>query len=695
MLSVEQRFHKEIEVEQLWAVTEHGGYVFASMLLVSSTLIFGLWTSASHERLVVWFVLLTVINLLKWLTLHYYFHHKERLLINLAEFKRVTLVFALLTGLCWCWCVVWFLTPTQSGNALLIGMTVSIEIIGAMLTWTSYVPAIIAISLPPAIPLIVSIFLEGSPIFIASAVVLAILTCFGVTSSKRLSGTHRQALLLNFENVLLRQESEEKSLLLETTLENMRQGICMSDSDDRLKMWNQQFVHMLGDAGTHVKTGARLSTVFAEANPPILLNYKIRSEYRLPTGQVFEIQQAEMAEGGRVLTFTNITELTYRQEALKKARKEAERANAAKTRFLAAASHDLRQPIHALGLFFGELSNRVYNPETAKVIGQIEDSITAINSMLNALLDISKLDAGVVQPNIETVELGELLLRLQTEFHVIALENHNKLHTRPTPLVVKSDPVLLESMLRNLLGNAARYTEHGKILLAARPRGEMCEIQIIDTGCGIPEDQLDEIFLEFHQLHNAARDRQKGLGLGLSIVKRLTKLLGHELKVKSQIGKGSCFCLVVPKAQQAEKQQASAIAMTNPYLIGNRLAGCRILVLDDDALVLQGMRGLLTQWGCHVITASNQAQALAQLTTNTQKLNLLIIDYRLGDTVSGLDVVNQLQTQLGYKFAVLIVTGDTDPERLREANASGYPLLHKPVVAAKLRSRLLSLVSSL
>lgn len=693
MRAVEQKFRKEIEVEQLWAVTDHGGYVFASVLLVSSTLVFGLWSSTPHDRLLFWLALLTVINLLKWMALRHYYHHKEKLLTDLPEFKRVTLAFAMLTGLCWGLGVIWFLEPSQPGNALLIGMTVSIEVIGAMLTWTSYIPAILAISLPPALPLIIGIFLEGSPIFIASAMIMGMLTCFGVTSSKKLSGTHREALLLNFENVLLRQESEEKSLLLETTLENMRQGICMSDHDDSLRMWNKQFVHMLGDAGSQVETGAKLTVLLAAANPPILLDNKTRMEYRLPTGQVFEIQLAEMSEGGRVLTFTDITDLIIREKALDKARKEAELANSAKTRFLAAASHDLRQPIHALGLFFGELSSRVYNQETAKVIGQIEDSIAAINSMLNALLDISKLDAGVVKPNVETVDLGDLFMRLQTEFQVVALENRNELRTRPTKAHVKSDPTLLESMLRNLLGNASRYTENGRILLASRHRGETCEIQIIDTGCGIPEDQLDEIFSEFHQLHNAARDRQKGLGLGLSIVKRLARLLHHDIKVKSQPGKGSCFSLITPTSDKGEKHDVSNIPNTGNFLSGNRLAGCRILVMDDDAFVLEGMRGLLTQWGCQVITACSQAKALEQLASIAQKITLLIIDYRLGDVVSGLDVANNLQAQLGYSFAVLVITGDTDPARLREANASGYPLLHKPVVPAKLRSRLLNLIS--
>lgn len=694
MQTVDQKFRKEIEVEQLWAVTEHGGYVFSTMLLVSMTLIFGLWHTISHDKLLFWFALLTVINLFKWMALHHYHLHKEILFTNLGEFKRVTLIFAVLTGLCWGLCVIWFLNPTQPGNPLLIGITLSIEIIGAMLTWISYIPAIIAISLPPALPLISLIFLQGSNLFIATAVILGILTCLGVTSSKRLSGTLYQALRLNFENVLLRQETEEKSLLLQTTLENMRQGISMSDKEGRLRMWNQPFIQLLGDAGSQVSTDASLASILTAANPPIIIDSKNRTEYCLPNGQVYEIQLAELSQGGKVITYTDITELIKREQTIEKARKEAEQANAAKTRFLAAASHDLRQPIHALGLFFGELSVRVCNPDTARVIGQIEDTIASIDSMLNTLLDISKLDAGIVEPAIESVDLNELFMRLKAEFKSVVLENQNELRVRPTTAIVDSDPAMLERMLRNLLGNATRYTESGKLLLAARRRGKTYEIQVIDTGCGIPEDQIDEIFTEFHQLHNAARDRQKGLGLGLSIVKRLAKLLHHTVKVRSKSGQGSCFTISLPASVAAKSMESHAFNLDN-FESGNRLAGCRILVLDDDSAVLEGMRGLLTQWGCQVITAATQEKALALLASSIQKITLLITDYRLTDNVSGLNAAKSIQTQLGYPFATLIITGDTGPERLREANASGYPLLHKPVVPAKLRSMLLYLISTL
>jgi signal transduction histidine kinase/CheY-like chemotaxis protein len=395
---------------------------------------------------------------------------------------------------------------------------------------------------------------------------------------------------------------------------------------------------------------------------------------------------------------TNLENLALRKESekksllLEKALSEAEHANAAKTRFLAAASHDLRQPIHALGLFFAELSDRVYNTETATLIGQVGDSIGVINSMLNALLDVSKLDAGVVKPTFEAVDLYELFSRLQAEFLPLAFENHNQLKIRPTAARVKSDSAMLERILRNLIGNALRYTLNGRVLVATRKRGKRLIIQVYDTGSGIPDDQLENVFIEFHQLQNPARDRHQGLGLGLAIVKRLAKLLNHEIKVSSRTGHGSCFSIFLPVAFESIPYGPGKLVIKEA---SNLLVGYQILVVDDDKAILEGMQGLLTRWGCHVVTADSQTEAIDMLTAESQKIHLLIIDYRLPNNVSGIDIARSIQNLLPYPIAVLIITGDTGPERLREADASGYPLLHKPVEPAKLRSTLQYLATKL
>lgn len=694
MNTIEQKFLDEIDIERLWVTTEQGGYLFFSMLPISVLLVFGLWDTAEHTLLLKWFSLLTAINFFRWMLLRFYYTHKDVLIADTRKFKRLMLFGSALGSWCWTMGIVWFLVPSEPINVLIISVALIIQIVGAMLTWFCYLPAVIVVSFPAALSLVGLLFLEGGKTYIATSLMLLLLTIFGVTSSKKLAGMLNHALRLNFENVALRQESEEKSLLLETALENMDQGISMSDQDDRLRMWNRQFTHLLREAGTRVTANANLASILNAADPPFQVNSGGATEYRLPDGQVYEIRQAQLGQGGRVLTYTDISDLIKREQTLEKARKDAERANVAKTRFLAAASHDLRQPIHALGLFFAELSDRVYSPDTALVIGQVEDSISAINSMLNALLDVSKLDAGVVKPTIEPVALSELFGRLQAEFQPIALENHNELRIRPALAIVNTDPAMLDRMLRNLIGNALRYTENGRIVVAARPRGQHIEIQILDNGAGIPEDQLDEIFVEFHQLKNPARDRRQGLGLGLAIVKRLSVLLHHEIRVTSRLGKGSCFSIILPVAHQTTDSVSGPLTEKS-YLLNASLTGRQALVLDDDIAVLEGMQGLLTRWGCRVITATTSVEAEYKLAANKQKMDLLIIDYRLPSHVSGIEAARHLQNRLGYPVAVLIITGDTGPERLQEADASGYPLLHKPVQPAKLRSTLQYLISKL
>lgn len=694
MNTIEQKFHDEIEVERLWITTKQGEYVVFTMLPISLLLIFGLWNTSTPELLLGWFTLLTLVNLFRWSVLHYYHIHKDALITNIWRFKCLMLFGSALTGLCWVMCMVWFLTASEPTNVLIISVALMIQIVGAVATWYCYLPAVIAISLPPMLFLIAQLFLQADTIYVATALIFSLMVISIFITSIKLAKMLNHALHLNFENAALRQESEEKSMLLETALENMNQGISMADKDDRLRMWNRQFTDFLDAAGVRVENKADLATILTAADPPIHVRANVWTKYRLQNGQVYEIRHTELNQGGRVLTYTDISDQIKREKALEKARKEAEQANVAKTRFLAAASHDLRQPIHALGLFFAELSDRVYSAETAPVIRQVEDSIEAINSMLNALLDVSKLDAGVVKPVIEPFALIDLFERLQAEFQPIALENHNELRIRPTLATVNTDPAMLERMLRNLIGNALRYTENGRVLVIARPRGRYIVCQVLDNGSGIPKDQLEDIFIEFHQLQNPARDRRRGLGLGLAIVKRLANLLQHDIKVASHFGRGSCFSISLPLASETTAREAIKLTET-AFLANNSLAGCQVLVLDDDISVLESMQGLLSYWGCYVITAGSPSEAVDKVMASLQKPELLIIDYRLTDNVSGIDVARNLQNRFGYPIAVLIITGDTAPERLREADASGFPLLHKPVQPAKLRSTLQFLMSKL
>lgn len=686
-----ERFQKEIEIERLWTATNIGKSAFLNMLPFSLLIVFGLWEKSSHAQLVIWFVLFNALNIAKWIILRYYRKHKQILADDVNRFKRIIFVLGLLTGLTWVACAILFMNPSDPTNVLIICIPCIVQAVGGMSTWFAYPPTVFAISTTSSIGIMAIFLIQGSLEYFITVLFIATLPVLSYLYTKNLYQIVNNSLRLNFENIELRRESEEKSMLLETALENMGQGISMTDESDRLRMWNKQFIQLLDNAGSMVASDTKLNFILNAADPPIQIAGKDTYEYQPTEEQVYEIRQTQLPNGGRVLTYTDITNLIKREQALEKARKEAEQANAAKTRFLAAASHDLRQPIHALGLFFAELSERVQNIENERIIHQVEDSIEAINSMLNALLDVSKLDAGIVKPEVTQFSLVAVLTRLNTEFQPVALESHNRLKFRVKEVSVISDPAMLERMLRNLIGNALRHTQNGRILIGMRRRKNNIEIQVVDTGPGIPDDQLDEIFVEFHQLHNPARDRRQGLGLGLAIVKRLAHLLQHEVKVTSKLGHGSCFSIIVPLAPTTSASSAKSV--NESILISNyTLTGYRLLVLDDDSSVRESMEGLLNHWGFQVISAGSQNEAEEKLSALEDRIALMLVDYRLADNISGIDVARHLRGWLNYPVGVLIITGDTGPERLREAEASGFPLLHKPVQPARLRSTLQFLI---
>lgn len=371
-------------------------------------------------------------------------------------------------------------------------------------------------------------------------------------------------------------------------------------------------------------------------------------------------------------------------QALREKKEEAEKANFDKTRFLAAASHDLRQPMHALGLFMGELHHRISTPEQRQIVGKVEEAVAAMTGLLESLLDISRLDAGVVAPQIQEVELGTLIHRLMEIFDAQAKNKSITLHVRCSPVRVLSDPVLLERILLNLLGNAIRYTpQHGTVMLACRRRGDQLRIEIRDNGNGIALQDQKKIFQEFVQLENAARDRSKGLGLGLPIVERLCKLLNHPLSLRSGLGAGTTFSVEIPLAQTL--QELLAESPHQPVAVkdaAREFSGMKVLVVDDDELVRKGTCGLVASWGCQVTTA----QCLAEVKEKAeQQFDLVICDYRLPDG-SGLDLFECIKLHCPHKPAFILVSGDTSPDILQQVAAEGLHLLHKPVRPAKLRS---------
>jgi signal transduction histidine kinase/CheY-like chemotaxis protein len=357
---------------------------------------------------------------------------------------------------------------------------------------------------------------------------------------------------------------------------------------------------------------------------------------------------------------------------------QLELANLSKSRFLAAASHDLRQPLHALNLFLAQLHGETDPVERGRVVAQIDAAVAAMNELFNALLDISKLDAHALKPSITQFPLDRLLRRIETTFMAAAREKGLRFRVLSSNAWVCSDFILLERILLNLVSNAARYTTKGGVLVGCRRRGSVVTIEVWDSGVGIPADQHRNIFGEFYQL-TSDHERRSGLGLGLAIVDRLCRLLDHPITVDSRFGRGSRFTVSVPLVPPARAGDHPPVAAT--YQLARKL----VLIIDDDPLVLDAMRGLLQSWGCGVATAASERAALTALAGGCAP-DLIISDYRLGDGTTGFELIEHLRAAFGAPVAAFLISGDTAPERLQEASACGYCLLHKPVLPMTLRA---------
>lgn len=362
------------------------------------------------------------------------------------------------------------------------------------------------------------------------------------------------------------------------------------------------------------------------------------------------------------------------------ARAEAEQANDAKSKFLAAASHDLRQPIHALNLFISVLEGTELDEKQRTVLSHIRHSTDASSEMLNTLLNFSRLEAGVIKPHPEPTPLKPLLQKLENELQPVANDKGITYRTRPAELRVHTDPALLELILRNLVTNAIRYTESGGILVGCRRRGDRAIIEVWDTGIGIDPAQQRAIFKEFHQLGNPERDSRKGLGLGLAICDGLAHNLGHRLSVSSVPNRGSVFRLelLLAKARVADQiviEDSQATELLVPHL--------RVLIIDDNEEARNAMRALLTSWQCDCNVAEGLEEALEIAEQHPPQL--VISDYRLRHHQTGSNAIVALRNLIDPSLPAILVTGDTAPERIREAEKSGVPLLHKPISTEQLR----------
>ena len=411
------------------------------------------------------------------------------------------------------------------------------------------------------------------------------------------------------------------------------------------------------------------------ARVEVLPNDPLHNLPRVLNQMAQSLQQGRDELEQRVLTAT---------QALRAKKDEAETATLAKSRFLASASHDLRQPTHALGMFVARLAQLPHDAETRNLIGNVEASLRALQDLLNGLLDISRLDANAVPVQIRAFPVAEIFDQLRSGLSLTASDKGLRLRVRPTDAWVLSDPALFHRILLNLVGNALRYTLEGSVLVVCRVMADdqHVRIQVWDSGIGIAPEHHQAIFKEFFQVGNMERDRSKGLGLGLNIVERTAQLLGCRLQLRSTLGRGTRFSIDVPLAPPG----SAALVSTPPeYPLQDELAGVVVLVIEDDALARAGMVSLLESWGVDVREAENMSSALWHLKQGVVPA-VIVSDYRLREDENGLEVIRQLRAAAGYATPACLISGDTDPALMQSARQAGLALLHKPVRPAKLRS---------
>lgn len=386
----------------------------------------------------------------------------------------------------------------------------------------------------------------------------------------------------------------------------------------------------------------------------------------------------EITDMARSLQYL-VDALHSREIGLTQAKEEAEHASTAKTRFLAAASHDLRQPLQALNLFVYALEGKEKDEEKREIITLIRNSLDSLKELLNTLLDISKLEAGVVQANMKDFAAGSMIERIRSELTAVAWANDLQLKTVASSVMVHSDPSLLETTVRNLVDNAIKYTEQGRVLVGCRHCGDRLRFEVWDTGPGIPADQRELIFQDFYQIDNEARRRTQGLGLGLSIVKRMADLMGCAMGCESTLGKGSVFWIEVPISLTSSASDLRVIP--RPTDDHHPAGEGHIVLIEDDEQVLAGLKSLLEAKGYTILAVHEGNRAfLADSFAAMQRMpDLIIADYRLESQITGSEAIQTVREIMGHAIPAIIITGDTAPERLREAKKSGFPILHKPV----------------
>ena len=536
---------------------------------------------------------------------------------------------------------------------------------------------------------------------------------------KRTVSTKAALKLLDDANAAIQYNRE----ILQTALDHVRQGIAVFDKDLQLICWNRQFGEILDLPPSLIRVGAGLADIlrfnsrrnnvasdhseqFVAAQ---IERYVSGSEpflERFAEGAVIEVRANRMPDGGTVTTFTDITasveaaealersnetlerrvrqrteELTRLNAALAHAKGEAEAANISKTKFLAAASHDILQPLNAARLYVTSLIERG-GQDDRRLVDNIDASLEAVEEILGALLDMSRLDTGALRPEFANFRVDELFRQIELEFSPLATSKGLKLTFVPCALVIRSDRRLLRRLIQNLVSNAIKYTPEGSVLVGCRRRGDDLRIDVYDTGVGIPQSKWRDIFVEFHRLDQGARIA-RGLGLGLSIVERVARVLDCKIELESETGRGSHFAVTVRRSDQAPIESPTR---ENARIDPGQLDGIVALCVDNEPSVLDGMETLLRGWGCEVLKAPDLSYALTAISESPTMPNGLLVDYHL-DHGNGIEAIAELRRRYGDLPAILI-TADRSPAVREQAREEGIQVLHKPIKPAALRALL-------
>ena len=508
--------------------------------------------------------------------------------------------------------------------------------------------------------------------------------------------------------------------LLQIALDQMAQGITVFDRDFRLTCWNRQYRALfdlpeeLGQVGVSLGQILELLTQRGDIEPGFdktvldrLATYDQPWQLELrSSGRIVELRSNPMPDGGMVATYADITDRVRADNALKVANESleqrvvsrtaeltrvnrelaqaqmlAEEANLGKTRFLAAVGHDILQPLNAARLYCASLIERTRSGSDSEAAANIDSALDSVEAILGAVLDISRLDAGAMKPQASVFSLDGLLRQVGTDFHPMAAGKGLRLRIVPSSIAVMTDRNLFRRLLQNLVSNAIKYTRTGSVLVGARRRGELVEIQVIDTGIGIPADKLDSVFQEFLRLDEGAREAQ-GLGLGLSIVDRIARVLRLELRLGST-GKGTTFSVLLPvsTARELPVAERGRIERHGVFSVDGLVVYC----VDNDERILEGMSGLLEGWGCRAVPFAGSADLEAGPEPELPRPDIVFADYHL-DGETGFDVIARIRSRFGPDIPAVLITADRSADMRQEAASLDIPILHKPVKPAALRS---------